>query len=91
MCLAGCGLPGADSMATEDNEISRAYGMVLEQEGTPADAGLLTSVKRWAGGSLPDAQASMATIENYRDFRSGGWGAFSDGFQNRFIAPQGDE
>jgi|GEM_PF-6127938 len=83
-------LPSQDSMAGE-GQISEAYSYILGAEGTPEGAGLGTRFKRWMAGTLPDTRTSLGAIENYRDFRSDGWGAFADGFHTRFITPSTSE
>lgn len=57
----------------------------LSEENCSLDLDILA--RRIAGGSRQDAEASMSTIENIRDFRKGGWDAFTGGFQDRIVRP----
>ncbi len=89
------GLPMADSMATGEDQISTAYAEILRRESIPPGVTLWNNpdlfLRRSIAGTFPDAQASLGTIENFRDFRSDGWGAFTDGFRDRMLVPPGGE
>ena len=61
-------LPERDTKSEGPNRLSKAYMKVLENESKDG-------VKGWAGANRGDAEASFASIETLRSYRSGGFAA----------------